>query len=281
MDAVDLSPFGLAHPTDAAGSTGRGGGRPLGAAAALALALTVAPAALHGQRSVLLGTVLSDSTELPLAGAEVVIEALRRSARAAEDGAFVLRGLPAGVHVVTVRGVGYEPLSARVRVTGADTVAADFALGRRAVTLARVDVREAATAVRAMERNRAKDHGGAFIDRETLGKSEHRAMSDVLRRVPGVSIQRVFTPKGSINFVVSSRGTGGGPQGPKWCYYQMYIDGVRVFTPQAGMEPPEIDTFSVHDFEAIEIYRGPAQTPPQYAGTGAICGTVLFWTRTR
>ena len=257
----------------------------LGSALAAALcAALAAPAALGAQQSVLLGTVVGDSSELPLGGAEVVVAALRRSARVGDDGAFTLRGLPPGLHVVTVRGLGYEPLTARVRVTGADTVIADFVLGRRATTLAGVAVTERApSAVRAAERTRARESGGAFIDREALGKSEHRPMSDVLRRVAGVSVARIFTPRGAINAVASARGGAARamlPEATKWCYYQIYIDGVRVYSPDDGV-PPEIDGFRPTDFEAVEIYRGPAQTPPQYGGTGAICGTVLFWSRSR
>jgi hypothetical protein len=31
--------------------------------------------------------------------------------------------------------------------------------------------------------------------------------------------------------------------------------------------------------EAIEVYLGPSQTPPQYTRVGQNCGTILLWTR--
>ena len=267
-----------------------GARRVVAAVAAVALAaagtLAAAPASARAQGSVLVGTVVADSTAAPLAGAEVVVEALRRSTRATDEGSFVLRGLPAGLHVVTVRGVGYEPIVARVRATGqpGDTVAADFALGRRSVTLARVNVKAAPEAlVRPAERKRARENGGVFVGREELVRREHSTMSEVFRQIPGVNLQRVTTPRGSFNAMASSRGGAPGSltqSQPKYCYYQVFIDGVRVYTPDSG-DPPDMDTYRPNDFDGVEVYRGLAQTPPAYAGTGAVCGTVLFWSRSR
>ena len=258
----------------------------LAAAGTLAAGTFAAPVAARAQGSVLVGTVVSDSTAAPLVGAEVLVEALRRSTRATDEGSFVLRNLPAGVHVVTVRGVGYEALVARVRATGqpGDTVAADFALGRRPTTLARVDVRAAAApAVRVAERKRARDNGGAYVGREDLERAAHSTMSEVFRRIPGINLQRVTTPRGTFNALASSRSGAPGSltqAQQKFCYYQIFIDGVRVYTPDSG-DPPDMDTYRPNDYDGVEVYRGLAQTPPAYAGTGAVCGTVLFWSRSR
>ena len=46
-------------------------------------------------------------------------------------------------------------------------------------------------------------------------------------------------------------------------------------------DPPDMDTYRPNDYDGVEVYRGLAQTPPAYAGTGAVCGTVLFWSRSR
>lgn len=45
--------------------------------------------------------------------------------------------------------------------------------------------------------------------------------------------------------------------------------------------PPTFDQWSVTDLQAVEVYAGPAQTPPHFQVTGSTCGTVLLWTRGR
>jgi outer membrane receptor for Fe3+-dicitrate len=132
-------------------------------------------------------------------------------------------------------------------------------------------------------RARVRKSGGVFIGREALAASGRTAMSDVLRRVPGVGIQHIATSGGTIAVLASSRG--GAAQsaltpGVKYCPYQIFIDGARVYVSGEG-EPPEIDTFVPSDYQGIEVYRGSAQTPPRYAGTGAVCGTVVFWSRAK
>lgn len=43
--------------------------------------------------------------------------------------------------------------------------------------------------------------------------------------------------------------------------------------------PPVIDQFSAVELDAIEVYRGASETPIEFGGRGAGCGTVLLWTR--
>ena len=38
-------------------------------------------------------------------------------------------------------------------------------------------------------------------------------------------------------------------------------------------------TFSVSGLESVELYRGLADTPLQFGGVGAGCGTVVLWAR--
>jgi hypothetical protein len=70
------------------------------------------------------------------------------------------------------------------------------------------------------------------------------------------------------------------------CPMQIYMDGIKIFEPRsagggaaAAIQPPDINQFVVAQLEAIEVYRGPAETPPEFAGTGSRCGTVVLWSR--
>jgi hypothetical protein len=247
------------------------------------------PALAQAQRtSVVRGHVTTaDSARRPLTGVEVAIPALGRGTRVDQEGAFTIDALPAGTHEVIARRVGFEPVTRQVTVSGAgDTVTLVLALAPRVVELTQVDVRDKATesaGLRAYERERARSNGGAFIGDSLLARNEHSAMSNVLRRVPGAGIIRYQTSRQSYNVLGSRRGSASIRAADKNCYYQIYVDGQRRFVPTSSNvePPPDVDDFKVADYEAIEIYRGPAQTPMQFTGTGATCGTIIFWTRTR
>ncbi len=44
---------------------------------------------------------------------------------------------------------------------------------------------------------------------------------------------------------------------------------------------PDLSKYDAGGLEAVEFYPGPATTPPEFSGDGAVCGTLLLWTRTR
>ena len=48
-----------------------------------------------------------------------------------------------------------------------------------------------------------------------------------------------------------------------------------------GGSAPDIDATSISNLEAVEIYRGGADTPAELGGLGASCGTIVLWTRRR
>lgn len=83
------------------------------------------------------------------------------------------------------------------------------------------------------------------------------------------------------------------------CPMAIWVDGLRLYAPDASSAgvftrriartpidtgsnaPPNIDQWSVADLQAVEVFAGPAQTPPQFQVTGSTCGTILLWSRGR
>ena len=58
----------------------------------------------------------------------------------------------------------------------------------------------------------------------------------------------------------------------------VYYDGLRIY--QFGdEEAPDMNAFEGREFEAIEYYAGPSQTPPELNMTGNGCGVLVLWTR--
>jgi hypothetical protein len=247
------------------------------------------PLSAHAQQGVVRGRVVSGDSAggRAVEGVEITLPALGRLTRTADDGGFVLEGVPAGTHALRARSLGFEPATRTVALRGGtDTATVTVTLVPRVVELTTVAVRAKAEAPvrRASERARAMANGGAFVDDTLLARHEHSVMSNVLRRIPGAAIIRYPSNRGAYNVLGSSRGSAGLRGGSRYCLYQIYIDGVRRYVPASGgavEPPPDVDEFKVVDYEAVEIYRGGAQTPMEYGGTGAACGTALFWSRTR
>jgi hypothetical protein len=247
--------------------------------------LTLLPGILRAQATtaVLLGIVTDDSSRAPLPGVEVIVERDGRRAETGSDGLYRLDGVRAGISVVLFRLVGYRPVRMRAILQGGDTVRYPVAMARAAMQLEPIEV-VASSYPHGMEAyaDRKSRGFGRFFDPPELRKQEHRPVSEVLRTVAGV--RPVKVRRGGRDILVISSARGGG-LGRASCPMAIWVDGIRVYEPRAGSgpanDPPDINQWTVRGLEAMEIYRGPAETPAQLAGTGAQCGTIVLWTRKR
>lgn len=227
-----------------------------------------------GAQSAISGIVRDDSTRQPIPGVELIIQALDRRAVTDSLGAFRFTRLATGVHYILVRKIGYRPVQLRAILVSDDTLEATVELNAAAVELAPIEVTVSAIPP-GMEAYAERREAGAgyFIDAKTLRQSEHRYLADIFRSVRGVSLRYAG---GNRTILVNNRDR---------CPMQLYMDGIKIYEPRSGagraIEPPDINLFSVAQLEAIEVYRGPAETPPQLSGTGARCGTVVLWSRRR
>ena len=220
------------------------------------------------------GIVRDDSTSQPIPGVELIIQALDRRAVTDSLGGFRFTGLATGIHYILVRKIGYRPVQLRAILVSDDTLEATVELNAAAVELAPIEVTVSAIppGMEAYEERR-KNENGYFIGSRTLRQSEHRQLADIFRSVRGVSLRYA---RGNKTILVNNRDR---------CPMQIYMDGIKIYEPRSGagraVEPLDINLFTVAQLEAIEVYRGPAETPPQLAGTGGGCGTVVLWSRRR
>ena len=241
--------------------------------AVLHLLLGAAPTTAAAQ-SAISGIVRDDSTSQPIAGVELIIQVLDRRSVTDSLGAFRFTDLATGVHYILVRKIGYRPVQLRAILVSADTLEATVELRAAAVELAPIEVTVSAIAPGMEAYAERREAGvGHFIDAKTLRQSEHRYLADIFRTVRGVSLQY---RGGNKTVLVNNRDR---------CPMQIYMDGIKIYEPRSGagraVEPPDINLFSVSQLEAIEVYRGPAETPAQLSGTGGRCGTVVLWSRRR
>jgi hypothetical protein len=226
------------------------------------------PAPLAAQ-AVLTGRTLSDSTNDPISGVEVVLEKPASRVRSDEQGRFTVGGIPWGLQTVTVRMIGYRPVRLRLTVAGDDTVEVDIPMQAAAVELEPIEV-TASTVRRGMESfaRRRLTGFGRFYDAKDLRRAEHRRLGDFFAGHPGI---RVVVGRGSRAVLVSSRSN---------CAMAVWLDGVPLTGAGSRLSPQDINEFSLTQLDGIEVYTSAAETPVELTGRGGgSCGTVVLWTR--
>lgn len=240
-------------------------------------AAVVAPTGARAQTASLAGSVLTDSTELPVAGAEVAIPALKLSVRSDAAGKYRLTGIRAGQYTVTVRLVGYNSFSADMKFFAGEMRGADFLLVPGTTQLAAVDVKATKSPRLAeFEERRGKGGAGRYLTADVFEKNSGSAVTDILLgRIAGI---RRVNVKGTMVRPLAGR------TGTRYnCILQVVLNGLVVQNgiTNAGQDVGYFDIdrlISTPDVIGVEYYTV-ASTPQKYAGTGAECGTVVIWTK--
>jgi len=246
-------------------------------AATVVAALVAAPRATRAQQppdsarrdslpAVLIGRVI-DSLGNGLAGAEITLHKLE-SIRAitGDSGEFRIAGVPAGTSVFNVRRLGFEAASFTAVLRSGKTHRATLTLSATALSLPTVAVADTNKThwLDQFERRRSSSRG-TFITRADIVKRSARSGSDIVRAVAGVRVSPGRA--GGQTVVTMTRGAGGRP-----CFPTMYVHNM----PYSGT----IDDFSADDVEAVEVYLGISEIPPELDKNGrGICGVIVVWTR--
>jgi hypothetical protein len=214
------------------------------------------------------GRVIDARTGTGVAGAAVQL-LLRDSVPPVltnKDGAFSLNTDPE--RSVRVSRIGYRPIEARLQDLMAKPPLV-IQLEPDPLPVAGIEVK--ASRNRWLEANgffaRQRVGGGRFITRETIEKRHRTAIrgGDILRTVSGVAYVNTNNADFDIVYMRASHNIRGA------CPARVFVNGLNVdHVPR--MHPDNI--------EAIEVYRGPAEVPPQFGGAQSACGVILLWTRT-
>jgi hypothetical protein len=184
---------------------------------------------------------------------------------------------------VQARRLGFAVGTVEVQVGDGEASALTLRLTPLVPEIARVTVegKSDGSGTRDFERRRAAAVGGVFLSRDVLKEREHSKLTDVLR-TKATSIRAVSLSRGG-HAAASQRGGGGADaRRTRECYMQLIVDGVRVFSPSQASPsnpPPNLDEYSVVELEGVEVYAGPAETPPEFGGVDAACGTIVLSTR--
>jgi hypothetical protein len=232
------------------------------------------------------GVVLGDSTRAAVAGAEVIMPDLARTAVTNDRGMFRIADVPPGTHRVIVRRMGFGSMESPIEFPENRTVDRRFLLDR--ISLVDTVVTSANAVNESFDANR-KLGLGHFLTREDLDKLNAHSLTNVLVNVPGLRLLRgtsshawptssqgafpstdqIYRPEGLIEV----------DQGMKpACYARVYVDRLLMNpgSPTPGFNVNSINPSSV---QAIEYYGSPGVTPAGYRGSGSGCGVLVVWTR--
>jgi hypothetical protein len=211
----------------------------------------------------LIGTV-TDSSGIPLSRADVWLIAVTSVRTISDDsGHFELGGLPSGSVVFGVRRLGFEEATFTAVLKPGKTHRATFQLTPSVQPLAEVRVRDTISTWLSVFEQRRAMHRGTFITRKDFANDNLRIATDILRRVPGVQV----VPTRTGTAVTMTRGAGA-----RRCVPQLYVHE----TPYSG----NFDDFTPDDIEALEVYLGISEIPPDLNTMGRpICAAIVIWTR--
>ncbi len=248
---------------------------------ACAAVLCGGAASAGGQDVTRLYGVVTNLNGVPIAHAEVIIDGTPYRATTNDSGVYRIEIAPIGrVHVI-VRRVGFEPADERATLKAGAGLQLDFELKGLPELLDSVMVREAGGNGRMADFWARRLIGvGAFITREDIERRHPARSSDLLRMITGVRVvagesgfDRPFITMGR-NAVTANRASRTGITLGSDCRVAYYVDGSYV---PAGTF--HMDDISPLMLEAVEVYRGPAETPTKLRQRDTACGLIVIWTR--
>ena len=217
--------------------------------------------------------VVRDTTGAPVSGVEVWLRGSDLYTHTAENGGFRLLDITPGDAKLTVRRLGFEPLTVDIKLSPGvrDTVV--ISLSMLAASIAGVSVEEermtrSTRLLRGFWDRRAGGFGH-FVTRDEIEAKNAHDFTDLVRMTPGLSVVTVGGRQ-TIRFSRSNAGRGD-------CPPQYWLDGSRI--DNAGP-----DEFAPNGIEAVEVYNGiatiPAQFAPRVVSYGPkTCGAIVIWSR--
>jgi hypothetical protein len=225
-----------------------------------------APEVIHvkSPHSTLSGRVIEHETKRGIAMAAVRLGAGVAQQITSTDGTFVFDKLPPGVYPLEVQHLAFLAVIDSVHVEYMSTVTATIRMAPNVIPMSALEVSvRKAFLDRVGFYLRQERSGGSFLTRTDIENMHPLNGTDIMRRVPGVRIQR-----GRFGNVLLGRGA---------CPFRYVMDGARV---GPGFS---LDDLTPHAIEAVEVYMGPSQVPIEFQGfssdANGMCGVIVIWTR--
>jgi TonB-dependent SusC/RagA subfamily outer membrane receptor len=250
------------------------------AAVALALSFFSLPSLLAAQSSgTIRGHVTDAANGRALPDAQVTVNGTRVGGITNSNGDYTLNAVPAGQRSVTVRRIGYQPLTVSVNVGASATETVDAALKVSAVNLSDVVV----TGTGAPTEKRKIGASVATVDSALIAKAQSLTIDQAMQgKIPGAQITQNSGGPGGGGISVRLRGVNSFISGSDPLYI---IDGVIVDNSSGQLADLGIRSnpqnrladINPADIERIEVIRGAAAAA--LYGSRANNGVVQIFTR--
>ncbi len=247
---------------------------------AVAFAMIAMPAVAFGQST---GTVSGRVTDAAngrgLPEAQVVVDGTRLGAVTNENGSYTINAVPAGQRGVTVRRIGYQPVTQTVTVGAGAATTVNATLRMSAVNLSEVVVTGQGTPTE----RRKVGTSTASVDAATISRAQANTLDQALQgKVPGAQISQNSGGPGGGGISVRLRGVNSFISGSDPLYI---VDGVIVDNSSAQLSDLGIRSnpqnrladINPADIERVEIIRGAAAAA--LYGSRANNGVVQIFTR--
>jgi hypothetical protein len=256
-----------------------------------AIALSVLPCAAGNAQprpvTGMIDGIVTDTNLVSLGAADVSILSTAIHVATGANGRFRITAVPAGQYLLTVRKFGYHPMVKIVDVAAADTLRLSIFLNPAPTALGKVVVTGKSRSPRMAEfEKRRETEQGQFLTEEAIAKRNTPSATELLRAFTSIDVKMYPGAGGQMQYFAMSRRSGltdvyklpirrkGIEETVQGCPMQVYIDGVPMPTPFSLDLLP-----SPRNLAGVELYSGPATTPPQFGGADRRCGVILVWTK--
>jgi hypothetical protein len=240
---------------------------------AMAFCLTAVgtPALAQARLASLVG-VVRDTAGAPVSGVEIWLRGSDLYTHTGDNGGFRLLDITPGDARLTVRRMGYEPITVDITLSPGirDTVVISMSMVAASIAVVSVEEERMTRSTKLLKGfwDRRASGFGHFVTREEIDAKQAHNFTDLVRMTPGLNVMTVGGRQ-TIRF----RNTGGRGD----CPPQYWLDGSRIDS--AGP-----DEFVPGTIEAVEIYNGISTTPAQFAPRMVsfgpkTCGTIVVWSR--
>ena len=253
------------------------------AVAVVAVASALA-GAIHAQAApgtTTLSGVVTNLNGVPIPRVEVVILGIELRAISNDSGVYEFFAAPVGKIRMIARRIGFEPEEERATLELGRHKQVDFELKGIPEQLDSVMIREMGGNGRMADFWARRMHGvGVFITRTDIDRRHPHMSSDLLRAVTGIKVtmgegtfERANITMGR-NTPLSRSGRNSGPSLANDCKVTYYVDGSSV--PGGTFHMDDMSPLAI---EAVEVYRGPSETPARFRQRDTACGVIVIWTR--